>query len=58
MGYKVKECQRCGVLVDIHEKCRRCEILIHEENEEYKDAGGVQHGLKGEYGKCKSCSRK
>lgn len=35
-------CSHCGGTITGHDRCRRCGILLHDENEAYRDRYGLQ----------------
>jgi hypothetical protein len=50
-----KVCSYCGVALSNHSKCKRCKVLLHKKNKEYKCRCGKQHGLIGKKGYCQEC---
>lgn len=47
-------CSHCGIPVDIHPKCIKCEILIHKDK--YFCECGVPHTLTKDGKRCIDCS--
>ena len=55
---KILYCKKCGQNIKLHLKCLNCEILLHEEKDEYKCRCGKQHGIIGQSGKyCLDCEK-
>ena len=46
LKHRLKRCKYCGKLISLHRRCKQCDILLHENNSEYRcKVSGVQYTL-------------
>ncbi len=55
-GNEIKKCERCGIKIRKHDKCLKCEILLHDKEYKCKNCR-VAHTLRAEMNEnlCKEC---